>query len=219
MKTKIIILLSILACASFLSSCSKDDGKADNEKTETGGKSNGHEYVDLGLSAKWATCNVGANSPEEYGDYYAWGETEAKETYFEENYVYYKDGKYVSIGNDISGTAYDVARTKWGGKWRIPTLTELEELQVNCSWVWTTRNNVNGFLVVSKINNNRIFLPATGFRYDTYLQDVGSRGFYWFSTIDMPNWRYAGMFEFNSSRNYITSAPRYFGHCVRPVTE
>lgn len=103
---------------------------------------------------KWATCNVGANSPEEYGDYYAWGETETKDEYTEENSYTYG----VKM-NDISGDPkYDVARKKWGGKWRMPTYDEMEELIVKCSWEWIEQNGTNGYKVTGP-NGNHIFIP------------------------------------------------------------
>ena len=105
-----------------------------------------HQAIDLGLPSgtKWASCNIGANKPEEYGDYFSWGETTTKKEYTKNNYLYYKNGKYLNIGADISGTQYDVARAKWGGKWRIPTKDEVEELVDNCKYEWTTLNGVKG---------------------------------------------------------------------------
>ena len=117
----------------------------------------GHEYVDLGLSVKWATCNVGASKPEEYGDYFAWGETSTKEEYTEENSLTY--GKKMS---DIAGNAqYDAARANWGGSWRMPTEYEWQELIDKCKWEW---GKVTGVKVnkVTGPNGNSIFLPAAG---------------------------------------------------------
>ena len=120
---------------------------------------NGHEYVDLGLSVKWATCNVGANKPEDYGDYFAWGETETKSSYRENNSITY--GKNYS---DIGGRSrYDAARANWGGTWRLPTKAELEELENKCTWKWTTQNGVNGYKVTGP-NSKSLFLPAANIR-------------------------------------------------------
>ena len=127
------------------------------------GRINGHEYVDLGLSVRWATCNVGANNPEDYGDYYAWGETKTKKEYTEENCETYKN-----IG-DIKGTSRDVAHVRWGSPWRMPTEEESQELIDNCDWEWTTLNGVEGSKVTSRKNGNSIFLPAAGWRYGTSL--------------------------------------------------
>ena len=123
-----------------------------------------HEAVDLGLPSgtKWAACNVGATKPEEYGGYYAWGETEEKEFYDKSTYKFYQDDEYVNIGEDISGTEYDVAHVKWGGNWYMPTWEEFRELINNCKIEWTTFNGVNGEKFTSKINGNSIFLPAAG---------------------------------------------------------
>ena len=94
------------------------------------------QKVDLGLSVCWAGWNVGASSPEEYGDYYAWGETIDKSDYTEDSYQYYNGSDYVNIGSNISGTRYDVARAQWGGSWRMPTNAEFEELINRCTWTW-----------------------------------------------------------------------------------
>lgn len=135
-----------------------------------------HEYVDLGLPSgtKWATCNVGANTPEEYGDFYAWGETETKSEYTKENCV--TCGESI---DDISGNPnYDVARAKWGGSWRMPTKEEIIELIENCTWKWTVQNNVSGYKVTGS-NGNSIFLPAIVDSSDVILRWLGS---YWGST-------------------------------------
>ena len=139
-----------------------------------------HEYVDLGLSVKWATCNMGASSPEEYGDYYAWGETETKSTYDWNTYKWCKgsentltkyctDSDYGTVDNKtVLDPEDDVAHVKWGGNWRMPTDAEIEELRENCIWKWTTQNGKNGYKVTSKKNGNSIFLPLrrdTAFTY------------------------------------------------------
>ena len=115
--------------------------------------------VDLGLPSglKWATCNVGATSPEDYGNYYAWGETTTKESYNESNYTIY--GQQIS---DFSGNAtYDAARANWGGPWRMPTQTEMQELIDNCTWTWTSQSGVNGCKVTGP--NGPINLHALRF--------------------------------------------------------
>lgn len=125
----------------------------------TTGESNGHKWVDLGLSVKWATCNVGANAPEDYGGYYAWGETSTKSSYTWNNYLAAEGGKMTSWNDcgtskdplanyvyptetSISTTQHDVAHTNWGGEWRMPTFAEQTELRKNCYWQWT--KNYNG---------------------------------------------------------------------------
>ncbi|MBQ3596063.1 MAG: hypothetical protein II981_11735 [Bacteroidales bacterium] len=129
------------------------NGGDDNEPTT--GTINGHEWVDLGLPSglKWATSNVGANSPENYGNYYAWGETETKSTYTIENSITYD----VEM-SDISGNPqYDVARKKWGSTWRIPTWKECSELEDECTWISTIYGGVKGYKIIGS-NGNHIFL-------------------------------------------------------------
>ena len=178
------------------------------------GKHEGHEYVDLGLSVKWATCNVGANSPEEFGQYFAWGETTTKAEYTDENSTTF--GKTM---NDISGNAqYDAATANWGGNWRMPTSDELYELINNCTWTWTTQNGVNGYKVTGP-NGNSIFLPAAGFRYGASLYDAGGYGDYWSSTPGDGDDLSAYDLLFNSSSHHMDYVNRYGGLSVRPVIE
>ena len=174
----------------------------------------GHEYVDLGLSVKWATCNVGASKPEEYGYYFAWGETSTKEEYTEENSLTY--GKKMS---DIAGNAqYDAARANWGGNWRLPTKAERNELTDKCTWKWTTQNGVKGYKVTGP-NGNSIFLPAAGYRNGSSLYRAGSYGNYWSST---PYERYSnGAYYLNFSSVHLGKIIVYRdnGQSVRPVLE
>ena len=136
---------------------------------------NGYAAVDLGLSVKWATCNIGAESPEDYGNYYAWGGT--KDSYLSSNSVTYG----VEM-DDISGNAeYDTATANWGSSWRMPTYDEMEELVDSCTWEWTTQNDVNGYLVTGSTGNS-IFLPAAGYCFGSSLIYAGSNGFYWTSS-------------------------------------
>src|SRR5574344_1491031 len=139
--------------------------------------------IDLGLSVKWASCNVGASSPEGYGGYYAWGETEEKSDYTESTYKYYdsKNNKYIYIGSSVSGTQWDVAHVKCGASWRMPTADELKELCQKCTWQETTYNGVNGWLVAGP-NGDSIFLPAAGRRIGTDVYRRGLSGDYWSAT-------------------------------------
>lgn len=176
--------------------------------------------VDLGLSVKWACCNVGASVPEGYGGYYAWGETEEKSNYYWEDYKYYNNstGDYDYIGSNISGTQYDVAHVKWGGSWRMPTKDEIRELVNKCSWKWTTYNGVKGQLVTG-LNGNSIFLPAAGYRYGTDFYNRGSGGYYWSATLS-ENYSYnAFSLFFYSGYSYWDDYSRHYGFTVRPVTE
>ena len=145
--------------------------------TSTTGELNGHEWVDLGLSVRWAACNVGASVPSEYGDYYAWGEIETKSEYWEGTSV----TSGVELG-DISGNPqYDAATANWGEGWRMPTEQELDELTDKCDLEWTSLDGMAGCKVTGP-NGNSIFLPAAGYRYDSSLYDVGEYGSYWSST-------------------------------------
>ena len=176
--------------------------------------------MDLGLPSgtKWATCNVGASKPEEYGGYYAWGETEEKEVYSQDAYMYYKNGEYVNLGSDISGTKYDVAHVKWGGNWCMPTKDDIKELLDNCTSEWTTLNGVNGRKFTSNINGNSIFLPAAGYRWLGDLGYAGENGYYWSSTQN-PDYSdgayYLYFYSGNARWRYYLD--RFSGQSVRPV--
>ena len=196
------------------------------------GTENGYEWVDLGLSVKWATMNVGASKPEDYGDYFAWGETQPKDYYDWSTYKhcngsqttltkYNTSSSYGSVDNrTVLEASDDAARANWGGSWRMPTDAELTELREQCTWTWTTQNGVKGYKVTSKSNGNSIFFPAAGCRYDSSLNDAGIEGDYWSSSLgtDYPN--RAWLVRFNSDyvnnvRNYIYY--RCDGRSVRPV--
>lgn len=184
-----------------------------------------HDAVDLGLPSglKWATCNVGASSPEEYGDYFAWGETTTKSSYDESNSTTY--GLSTSelqsrgiIGDDGNlSAAYDAATANWGGSWRMPTLDEIKELLNNCTWTWTTQNGVKGRKVTGP-NGNSIFLPAAGYRLGTGLGNAGSYGYYW-SATPYSNSCYEYSLSFSSDDCYWRYYYRYDGRSVRPVSD
>lgn len=183
------------------------------------GTANGHEYVDLGLSVMWATCNVGANKPEQYGNYYAWGETETKSVYKQNNSL--TRGKKM---NDISGNVdYDVARANWGGSWRMPTKTEFEELKYKCTWIPTTQNGVKGCKVVGP-NGNYIFLPAGGSFYESsgkVAGNVGRFGRFWSSTPCSTESAYHLCID-SQSRNgcsVLNNFGRPDGFSIRPVCD
>ncbi len=160
------------------SSCEKDDigddlenewNNSGNSNGSTGsnnsyeGSVNGHEFVDLGLSVKWAKCNLGASTPSAYGNYYAWAETTTKLSYWPDNYKFYNSntGKYSAPTTSICGTKYDVATSNWGSKWRMPSQKEAQELIDKCTWKETTLNGVVGYQVIGR-NNKSIFLPKAG---------------------------------------------------------
>lgn len=232
-KLKSLLSTSLLLMLCFMfAACSSDLDPNDDIIQEPTGIVQGHEYVDLGLSVYWATCNVGANSPEDFGGYYAWGETEEKSDYSEDTYKYAVDSdrngsynfweEWISIGSNISGTQYDVAHVKWGGTWRMPTLNEIKELMYNCSWKWTKYNGVKGQLVTGR-NGNSIFLPAAGGRPGTSVDEVGSLGYYWSATEHSSDYHMVYGLGFSNDgcwwdhSSYWTHS--YIGHTVRPVTK
>lgn len=191
------------------------------------------EAVDLGLSVKWASFNVGASKPEDYGNYYAWGETETKTDYNWSTYKYcngsydtqtkYSTNKYYGMidNNTTLDLEDDAAQVNWGGSWRMPTKDEFTELLNNCTWLWTTINGVNGYLVTSMKSGfwgESIFLPAAGDRADTSLRYVGSYGLYWSSSLHTNTpydaW-YLGFYKGFQSENVCLG--RYEGLSVRPV--
>ena len=193
------------------------------------GRANGHEYVDLGLSVKWATCNVGANKPEDYGDYFAWGETTTKGIYKWSTYEYCNGSSFTltkyntksSIGSrDNKRTLElgdDAAHVNWGGSWRMPTYAEWTELREQCTWTWTTQNGTKGYKVTSKSNGNSIFLPAAGYRYDSSLLCAGSSGSYWSSSLSTDYLGHAWYVRFYSSDVIRHLSHLNYGFSVRPV--
>ena len=192
---------------------------------------NGHEYVDLGLSVKWATCNVGASSPEGYGDYFAWGETSPKNDYSWSTLKYCNDntGDSFSKYNQYQGgtrdsrtrleLSDDAARVNWGGSWRMPTKAEQDEQREQCIWQWTTVNGHSGYRVTSKRNGRSIFLPAAGYRLGSSSNNVGSIGSYWSSSLGAASSYDAYYLNFSSSRVDWSINLRCYGLSVRAVSE
>ena len=170
-----------------------------------------HEYVDLGLPSGllWATCNVGANAPEEYGDYFAWGETTPKDTYTSANYTY-------SDNPAILPSDHDAATANWGNGWRMPTKAEFQELLDNTTVTWTQQNGVNGRLFTAT-NGNSLFLPAAGYRWGDELYGVGNYGFYWSSSLYTDNPFRAWYFYFHSDYYGMSHYDRYLGQSARAV--
>ena len=188
--------------------------------------------IDLGLSVKWASCNVGATAPEEYGGYYAWGETEEKSDYSWDTYKYCNSTstlilmtKYctsVAYGTVDNKTTLeptdDVATVKWGGNWRMPTGAEQDELRNSCTWEWTTLNGVNGYRVTGP-NGNSIFLPAAGYRRDAEVYYRGSDGYFWSSSLNSSRSSDADYLYFTTGYYNWLDSRRYVGLTVRPVCE
>lgn len=195
-----------------------DDGDDSGSDSEIAG----HEYVDLGLPSglKWATCNVGAEKPEDYGDYFAWGEIETKSEYTESNSLTH--GKQM---DDISGDVqYDVAAANWGGSWRMPTKDEMIELVSNCEWEWILieKNDYDSVKCYKGIgpNGNSVIFPVASCYNGPSLISVGTGGLCWTSTpYDvMLNLAYEFYFnDYNAEVSYIGN--RFIGQSVRPVSE
>ena len=188
------------------------------------------EAIDLGLSVKWATCNIGASAPEEYGGYYAWGETEEKSNYTWSTYKWCK-GSFDTMTKYCTNSNYgtvdnkttldpedDVAHVKWGGTWRMPTLDEQKELFNKCTWTWATQNGVKGCNVVGP-NGNSIFLPAAGYREGTEAIYRGSYGHYWLSSFYSYYSYGAYDLYFHSDGCDWYDGYRCFGRSVRPVCD
>ena len=194
MKNQLIVL-SLSALLFITSSCDKD-----NELRT------GPQYVDLGLSVNWATFNIGASQPQEYGDYFAWAETETKYYYYWSTYKYnigeYDEENLNSLTkycpkskfgyNEYTDTLIvielsdDIANVKWGGNWRIPTVEEFQELLDNCTWKWTKLNGVKGFKVTSNIEGHTdksIFIPAAGYKSGPKLFNSCPTVNYWTSSL------------------------------------
>ena len=169
----------------------------------------GHEYVDLGLSVLWASCNIGSNSPEEYGDYYAWGETYTKSSYNKMTYKFagetlgatnlptidaqikamldytkYLGEENKQNPNDVKlDIVDDVANAQWGNPWRMPTMNEISELVDSCNWEVGEIKGIKGYWAISKVNGNKVFFPLAGYIYDDVVSDVGKSGKYWASEL------------------------------------
>ena len=206
-----------------------------NQAIVVSGQNNGHEWVDLGLSVKWATCNVGASKPSDYGNYYAWGEVDTKTTYSHSNYKYSK-GSYQTLIKYCDNRQYgyngytdnrktlessdDVVRSKWGGSWRMPTSEECQELIDQCTWSWTTQNGIDGYVVTGQkkgYTNASIFLPAAGsFEYDSK-KGVGERGGYYSSSLSVGYPYGAKGISLGSKNYFISNLGREHGMSIRPI--
>lgn len=236
--------LVLLVLVTITTNCSTntDDNENNNENTieiksnKRTGILNGHEWVDLGLPSGtlWATCNVGANSPEEYGDYFAWGETKKKNNYNWNTYKFYKGSgfkitKYCSRSTGgyqgrtdnltVLQPSDDAATINWGDGWRMPTKEEWQELLDMC-WVtgrdWTTQNGVHGFLFTRPYGTS-LFLPAAGYHYNNNMDLVNKNGQYWSSTLVKDSPYAAWLWGFSSVGCSNILEYRIYGFSVRPV--
>ncbi len=194
-----------------------------------------HDYVDLGLSVKWATCNVGATKPEEYGNHFAWGETQPKSIYDLSTYKWSEDGTAYTLTKYNTGNTFgmiiddktqlelidDAAAANWGGNWRMPTTEEQKELYEHCTWTWTTINGVNGYEITSKksgYTSKSIFLPAAGYRSGGSLNFVGVCGDYWSSSLS-PDFTIQAYYMGLRDGVWHGCDVRSLGLSVRPVVE
>ena len=194
------------------------------------GMENGHQWVDLGLSVKWATCNVGASSQSDYGDYFTWGETVTLALYSWSEYELC-DGSYNSLTRYNTKSEYgtvdnkkridlsdDAARASWGGKWRMPTKAEFDELKSNCTYTWVKQGG--GYKVTSKKNGNSIFLPAAGAKSESSARYTKQNGFYWSSSLYVGEPCDAWCLRFDVSGAFGSGRfSRYYGLTIRPVIE
>lgn len=185
------------------------------------GVHNGYDYVDIGLSVRWATCNVGARSPDVYGSYFAWGETSAKTDFgsITQNRI------RTDIGTNISGSVYDAAHTNWGGNWRMPTKNEVQELIDNCKWKHVKYNGTDGFCITGP-NGRSIFIPAAGY----YSEKERRTGYFinlWTANAELDSqynlcWVYHVYIDNNKYQNppvqpKLIQEANYVGMCIRPV--
>ena len=228
---KIVLFSSFLAfmclASVMLSSCSKEETTPEVIVDPY----NGHEYVDLGLSVNWATCNIGAKKPGDFGYYFAWGETTPKDNFGWDNYKFTNDGgstftKY--NGSDLGelGLEDDAASANWGGSWRTPTLKEFNELMANCDGVWIKEGDpefggVAGAKFTSKVpgyTDKSIFIPAAGCRFGSELYGVGLRVYAWSTTLYAADLRRAYRACLADTPDVETrSDGRAGGHSIRPV--
>ena len=196
--------------------------------SEPDGYINGHGYVDLGLPSgtKWATCNVGASKPSDYGNYYAWGEIIPKDLYEYSNCFDCLDSKGERWGvykpggkTEITPTSgHDTARENWGGTWRMPTASELQELNDKCKWKWTKKDSHSGFLVTGP-NGNSIFLPAAGYRIGAEFREEGEKVGYWSSSLKEDSYSGDTAYALTIWPRMVFFYGRGNGKSVRAVTE
>lgn len=202
-------VMCLLAITSIYAQSTIENGK---------GIINGHEYVDLGLSVKWATCNVGADSPSDYGDYYAWGEITPKQDYLKTNDVLLPKKTFKISGDP----RYDAACANWGDTWRLPTRKEIRELERKCRWVLTNIDGIEGYKIIGP-NGNHIFIPFAGYRYGKLLYFDKEYGFIWCEVADVRNMDVAYSlgfsFHFRGKGTELGWVYRYYGRTIRPVSD
>ena len=227
---KAMAAMILMTAVVFSAGCKPDD---DNGGGGASGSLNGHNYVDLGLPSGtlWATCNVGADTPEGHGDYFAWGETTTKTTYNWSTYKYCNGGeemksltKYCNDSNfgyndftdnlTVLQPMDDAATANWGNGWCMPTVEQWRELYLYTTHTWTEQNGVNGRLFTAS-NGNNLFLPAAGYRWDDVHNSAGSIGYYWSSSLDTISPYNAWNFNFDLDSYYVFAYFRSDGRSVR----
>ncbi len=213
---KIRFFLSLLICVCCFAACGDNNGGGTTpEPSNPDNLVNGHEYVDMGLSVKWAACNVGAATPSDFGSFFSWGGTDRVLDYTTGNCATYNKAM-----SDIAGNAtYDAARAQWGDKWRMPTTAEIDELISNCAMTWIVQDGIPGCLFISTNTGQRIFLPAGGFRREANVYKSGIEAYYWSSTpLDGDNKKSYALFFVDDFPQHITEE-RNLGYSIRPVIE
>lgn len=186
-----------------------------DERTESQKNGLSYDIVDLGLSVCWATCNLGATSPEQSGNFYSWGETTPKNSYKKSTYKFYVDENEGM--NNAYGRECDAAFCALGEGWRVPTKAEVEELFAKCDHQFVCINGINGILFTSKINEGKLFLPACGSYYERGLSSVNYQGNYWTSSQCFEEDMYATAFSVTQKSFNIWDASRAYGYAIRPV--
>lgn len=234
-------LFAALCCTAVLFAACEQDKTSDPVKDTTvnkvtidgvtvSGSIASHDYVDLGLSVKWATCNLDATKPEEFGNYYAWGETALDSVYSWDAYKYGTDFDALTkyCNNSSYGTvdnlttleaADDAATANWGSEWRMPTIDEWKELISDCTWKWVSLNEIDGYEVKSSKNGNTLFLPAASCRRAEDLGFPSAHGCYWSSSLGTDNPSGAQSVFFYSGDHYTGNSSRCYLQTIRPVSK
>lgn len=183
-----------------------------------------HEYVDLGTSVKWATCNIGASAPEQSGDFYSFAESETKIDYSINNYSHHFTTPYTDeYGNkgikyNFYTSTFDICKYLWGNNWRLPTQKEIKELCEKCQWKWTSLNGIYGYEVKGQ-NGNSIFLPASGYYDGQKLEQAGIKGCYMATDSDKGLSGWSSSLCFYKESHSTDSNPCWKGYTVRAVKE
>lgn len=214
-KQNLFLILFVTLWVVSFTSCQPNEPKPTFE--------NGYEYVDLGLSVRWASCNVGAGESYEIGDFFAWGEVNAKSDY---SWATYQHGsgknelqKY-TLSEDgspvVLGAEDDAASVLMGGEWRMPTREEFVELKTKCTWAYAQMKETLGYYITGP-SGKSIFMPAGGFKDETHHVDYNSAGYYWTSTLDNENAACSISLDFVAGNSSVGSSSRFYGQSIRGV--